>query len=158
MKFILVYYSQLEGPVVEGETPEFTNTHKLSDWALSVKKPNDASMFLREAEAFDGQVEVHGGELPHLVVLVGDSAAMEAVREAYAKVDIHVGEATPEDDELPFPAGVDATDDDDPFDGNINLLKERATDLGISFSPTIGYNNLLSRVRGVEKKKEESGE
>lgn len=158
MKFILIYYAQLAGPKVEGELAKFTETDEIADWAKRVKKSDDTSMFLREAEAFDGQVEVHGGELPHLVVLVGDSAAMDAVREAYDAVDIHVGSAEVGDEELPFPAGVEPEDDEDPFDGNINLLKERATELGISFSPTIGYNNLLSRVRGVEKKKEESGD
>lgn len=164
MKFILFYYGQFADSgedaaiTVDGSTAprEMIDHEKLDAFVTEAKgKAGDASFFVREADRFDGQVEVHGEQLPISVILVGSGPAIELVREAYEAVEVEVTDGDLDDTDVVSDAAEDA-DDNDPFDGNMPLLKERATDLGLQYSPQIGYNNLLARVRGAEKAKEQS--
>lgn len=164
MKFVLMYYSQFAdaggdaGITAEGQTaPRELIDHEALDAFIQEAKGKtaDASFFVREAERFDGQIETHGDQLPVVVILVGDGPAIDAVREAYEAVEVEVTEGDLDDADSVASASENA-DDNDPFDGDIVKMKERATDLGITFSPQIGYNNLLARVRAAEKANEQS--
>lgn len=152
-KLAVLYYASFIDTHVEGSDEpvrELSDSDRIREVALAAK-PGDATLLLRSAEAFNGELEKIEGQAPDLVLLVGDSPSIERVGEAYKEAEIRV-EGISYEEFLALPPKPETPAPVDSFEGDIDKLKARATELSVDFSPTIGYETLLKRVQAAEEK------
>lgn len=154
--FSLLYYnaSRSTAPKEEGDEATTVDTDLGQVKAFAKAQKLGHPLLLRDAAAFDGELERNGDEFPRVVVIAVDGDLSEAqgrIGEAYDKAGVEVtvrnfGDFDPEAD-----APSDGHDGDR-FGGDIDKLKERATELGITFGRGTGYNSLLTKVKEAEAK------
>jgi hypothetical protein len=151
-KFFLVYYSRTNGGVDDDGNSVEIDHRSVAAYAKSIKPPKGRiSVFCRFAEVWDGQPEEMGGRLPTGVVLIGDGESLVAVRKIYEALDVSVEEGDLGDEEIA--SGIEASGEGKtPFNGDLDLLKQRATELSVTFSPSIKFDTLLERVQDAEAK------
>ena len=148
----ITYYSPLL-LVATGEEAAHATIPEIKAFARRAADERKGSkMFLRDASMFNGNLERLGGKYPDAVLLLGpDNPAFDRIREAFKAVEVEV---TQRDglpaEEVPFPETEEDDEDDDEVT-RLNLLKARATELGINFNPNIGYPTLAARVEAREK-------
>lgn len=163
MKFFLLYYTRNSGYDEETGAPIERNVAAVSKFVADNRPSDGSNLFIREAEAFDGEAEVHAGKHPRGVAIIGSGEQIDRVRKAYEALDVPIADIDIEDDALTDafssrdqPKQVHLTDEVitvGMFDGvdfeamELTDLKAVAHRLGLSFSPQIGVVALAARVQ-----------
>ena len=149
-KFFLLYYSNRHTTVVEGEETQTEVDHDAIREIAQKIKPKDGVLLLRSAEAFDGIIETLDGNNPGGIMLVGDGPAIDRVKEVYEEAEIGVDGLSYEGF-LEIKEAPEAPPANDPFNGDLDLLKARAVELQINFPSNIAYEKLKAKVDEAEE-------
>lgn len=154
----ILFYSVAILASAKGEADATLDDIRATGKALSAS--TGAAVMLRDIDYFDGKLERPGDQYPEEILLLGpepddedddnEGYVFNAVRQAYHEVGVsarhvslHVEGEESEKESDPTGDAMNVTE----FD----LLKARATELGIHFSSQIGEASLRGRVEAKEK-------